>query len=190
MIFHDCPAYLDEDGARRCGLPAEVTRRFVLRSSDGPVEAAMIRCPSGHWFNGTIESLTWDCEEKRHPGKADVASSATCHFRELLDEGSPGVPAANSPTARAGIIAGDTLLDGRGGTIVQDHPGKSCQETARPNTTPAYYLGRPAHMWITAMSRPRPQGRLISPLTTRAICPRHGRQRGQSGQSEHSVPRR
>jgi hypothetical protein len=26
-----------------------------MRSTDGPLEAAMIRCPSGHWFNGPNE---------------------------------------------------------------------------------------------------------------------------------------
>ena len=57
MMFLDCPAYLDEEGALRCGLPAEVKRRFTMRSSGGPLEAAMIRCPSGHWFNGPIEFL-------------------------------------------------------------------------------------------------------------------------------------
>jgi hypothetical protein len=55
MMFLDCPAYLDEDGTARCGLPAEVRCRFTMRSTDGPLEAAMIRCPSGHWFNGPIE---------------------------------------------------------------------------------------------------------------------------------------
>jgi hypothetical protein len=120
MMFLDCPAYLDEDGARRCGLPAEVRCRFVLRCSDGPLEAATIRCPSGHWFNGPIESLT------------------------------------NSPTARAGIIARDTRLDGSGGTIVRDHPEKPRRVIARPITAPAYYLGRPARIWMTAMN-PAPQ---------------------------------
>jgi hypothetical protein len=24
------------------------------------VESAKIRCPRGHWFNGPVESLTWD----------------------------------------------------------------------------------------------------------------------------------
>jgi hypothetical protein len=75
-MFLDCPAYLDEDGARRCGLPAEVRCRFTMCSSDGPVEAITIRCPSGHWFSGPIESLTWESEEKYHPGEAEVASSA------------------------------------------------------------------------------------------------------------------
>jgi hypothetical protein len=101
-MFLDCPAYLDGHGARRCGLPAEVMCRFIMRSSDGPLEAAMIRCPSGHWFNAPIESLTWEGEEK------------------------PG----NSGAARV----------------------------ARPVTAPAYYLGRPAELWITAMGpRRRPR---------------------------------
>ena len=60
MMFLDCPAYLDQDGAVRCGLPAEVRCRFTMRSTDGPVESAMIRCPAGHSFSGPIESLTWD----------------------------------------------------------------------------------------------------------------------------------
>ena len=77
MMFFDCPAYLAEDGARRCGLPAEVRCRFTRVSSDGPLEAAMIRCPSGHSFNGPIESLTWESEKKHHPGKAEVAASTT-----------------------------------------------------------------------------------------------------------------
>ncbi len=58
-MFMDCPAYLDKRGAVRCGLPAEVEYRYTAGSTDGPLEAAKIRCPRGHWFNGTVESLTW-----------------------------------------------------------------------------------------------------------------------------------
>jgi len=54
----DCPAFLGHDGAARCGLPAEVEARYTLRSTDGPLESAKIRCPRGHWFNGAIESLS------------------------------------------------------------------------------------------------------------------------------------
>lgn len=53
----DCPAFLGHDGVR-CGLPAEVEARYTIRSTDGPLESAKIRCPRGHWFNGLIESLT------------------------------------------------------------------------------------------------------------------------------------
>jgi hypothetical protein len=57
-VFFNCPAYLDKDGATRCGLPAEVESRYTMRSTDGPLDSAKIRCPRGHWFNGPIESLT------------------------------------------------------------------------------------------------------------------------------------
>jgi hypothetical protein len=58
MMFLDCPAYLDEDGAERCGLPAEICDRFTVHSTGGPIESVRIRCPSRHWFNGPIELLT------------------------------------------------------------------------------------------------------------------------------------
>ncbi len=67
MMFLDCPAWLDEDGTIRCGLPAEVRCRFVIHSSDGPLESAMIRCPSGHWFNGPVGSLTRDRDTAGDP---------------------------------------------------------------------------------------------------------------------------
>jgi hypothetical protein len=73
MMFLDCPAYLDEEGALRCRLPAEVKRRSTMRSSDGPLEAAMIRCPSGHWFNGPIEFLAPEKRAKHDPGNAQAA---------------------------------------------------------------------------------------------------------------------
>jgi len=59
MMFMDCPEYMDKHGAVRCGLPAEVESRYTVRSSDGPLESAKIRCPRGHWFNGPVESLIW-----------------------------------------------------------------------------------------------------------------------------------
>lgn len=59
MMFLDCPAYMDADGATRCGLPAEVQDRYLASSTEGPLESAKIRCPRGHWFNGPIEFLTW-----------------------------------------------------------------------------------------------------------------------------------
>jgi hypothetical protein len=55
--FLDCPAHLDKAGTVTCGLPAEIRYRYVTASTDGPMENAMIRCPSGHWFNGPIEFL-------------------------------------------------------------------------------------------------------------------------------------
>ena len=60
VMFLDCPAYMDKHGDVRCGLPAEVEYRYVMGSTDGPLESARIRCPRGHWFNGPAEHLTWD----------------------------------------------------------------------------------------------------------------------------------
>ena len=77
MMFLDCPAYLDARGARRCGLPAEVEYWYAVRSSDGPLESAKIRCPRGHWFNGPLESLTLASPQDRtgsgHRANAEAA---------------------------------------------------------------------------------------------------------------------
>jgi hypothetical protein len=63
VMFLDCPAYLDADGAARCGLPAEVEYRYTMTSTDGPLESAKIRCPRGHGFNGPVEALVWQKPE-------------------------------------------------------------------------------------------------------------------------------
>lgn len=60
VMFLDCPGLLGRQGTVRCGLPAEVEYRYTVGSTDGPLESAKIRCPRGHWFNGPIESLTWE----------------------------------------------------------------------------------------------------------------------------------
>ena len=58
VMFLDCPAYLDQHGTVRCGLPAVVEARYTANSTDGPLDSAKIRCPRGHWFNAPIEALT------------------------------------------------------------------------------------------------------------------------------------
>jgi hypothetical protein len=133
MMFLDCPAYLDKEGAIRCGLPAEVRCRFTMRSTDGPIESAMIRCPAGHCFTGAIESLTWDGKDTHHPRPAAGPASGrhrTPHrTQDSHDDGStPGT---------------------------RDFPRRKRGEGSRPSTAPAYYLGRPAAVWITAAMRPR-----------------------------------
>jgi len=76
IMFIDCPAYLDDDREARCGLPAEVMRRFLMNSTDGPLESAIIRCPSGHFFNGPIEYLTYDKSDTAAAGKSRLAQPA------------------------------------------------------------------------------------------------------------------
>jgi hypothetical protein len=60
---------MDKSGSVRCGLPAEVEGRYLMSSTDGPLESARIRCPRGHWFNGPVESLTLD-EDASAAGQA------------------------------------------------------------------------------------------------------------------------
>ncbi len=129
MMFLDCPAYLDQEGALRCGLPAEVRCRFTMRSTDGPVESAMIRCPAGHYFCGAIESLTRDGTGNHDPGTAGRGSRAG---RDSLQRGHDG-------------------RHGGGGSRSGDVPAEPEPRISRPNTAPAYYLGRPAALWITAI---------------------------------------
>jgi hypothetical protein len=76
IMFLRCPAYLDEEGTARCRLLAEVRCPFTLRSSDGPLESAMIRCPRGHWLNGPIEFLTWEGKGPGSPVNAGMATRA------------------------------------------------------------------------------------------------------------------
>jgi len=132
MMYLDCPAYLDHRGAVRCGLPAEIRCRFTMRSTDGPIESAMIRCPAGHCFTGAIESLTWDGKDTHDRG-----------------------PAGPGPRAgRDGLQGRHEGRHGCGGSARRDIPAEPAREVRRPNTAPAYYLGHPARLWITAM-RPR-----------------------------------
>lgn len=72
VMIMDCPAYLDNDGRERCGLPAAVEYRYTAESTDGPLESAKIRCPRGHWFNGPIGSLAWD---RYQPATAPIQNS-------------------------------------------------------------------------------------------------------------------
>jgi hypothetical protein len=80
IMFLDCPAYLDSEGAARCGLPAEVEHWYTLGSTDGPMEGAKIRCPLGHWFNGPVEMLSQSTHpagtRQRAPGAPQWAGSA------------------------------------------------------------------------------------------------------------------
>jgi hypothetical protein len=129
MTFLDCPAYLDHERTVRCGLPAEVRCRFTMRSTDGPIESAMIRCPAGHHFNGAIESLTWDRKNRHDP---DTTAAAPRAGHDSVQGSHDG-------------------RDGEGGIAVRDFPAKPEPEISRPNTAPAYYLGHPARLWITVM---------------------------------------
>jgi hypothetical protein len=109
-------------------LPAEVRCRLTMRSTGEPVEGAMIRCPTGRWFDGPIESLTWESSQKPAPG-----------------------PGGNHPSARPDYRPGRHEGRADGGRLAVPYPREPEREARRPNGAPAYYLGRPAHIYITAM---------------------------------------
>jgi hypothetical protein len=129
MTFLDCPARLDQDGALRCGLPAEVRCQFTMRSTGGPLDSVMIRCPAGHHFSGPIESLTPDSDD-------------------------PGTAGASSRAGRDSLQRGHDGRDSDDGSAFRDFPAAPARNDRRPAAAPAYYLGHPAAVWITAM-RPR-----------------------------------
>ena len=73
VMFLDCPAYMDQHGRARCGLPAAVECRYTVSSTEGPQESVKIRCLRGHWFNGLVEALT---PQSRPSGTSASASAA------------------------------------------------------------------------------------------------------------------
>jgi len=134
MMFLDCPAYLDQDGAVRCGLPAEVSCRFTMHSTDGPIESAMIRCPAGHYFCGTIESLTWDSTDKHDPGNAAVTSRA----------------------GHDSVQGSHYGRDGRDGFAVRHFPGRGGAETSAPEHRSRLLPGPPGRS-VDHRHAPAPQ---------------------------------
>jgi hypothetical protein len=76
LMFLNCPAYMDNTGAARCGLPAEVHYRYTMNSTDGPLESAKISCPRGHHFNGPIDCLTVPEQSAATAASASPARSA------------------------------------------------------------------------------------------------------------------
>jgi len=89
MMFMDCPEYMDKRGTVRCGLPAEVESRYTVRSTDGPLESAKIRCPRGHWFNGPVEALTLSTHHgaaASRPGAAGRRDAASLPARKARPE--------------------------------------------------------------------------------------------------------
>jgi hypothetical protein len=51
MMFLDCPAYRDQDGTVRCGLPARAARRTARRPNSAP--AYYLGRPAGLWMSVT-----------------------------------------------------------------------------------------------------------------------------------------
>lgn len=65
LAFLDCPAWLDDEYLARCGLPAEVLRRFIIESTSGPLESVMIKCPARHSFIAPVGFLSLERHRDR-----------------------------------------------------------------------------------------------------------------------------
>ncbi len=61
---------MDTTTCPECGAPAEVTDRFVLESTDGPIEHVRVRCAGLHWFLMSTETLA---RHRVGPAGADPA---------------------------------------------------------------------------------------------------------------------
>ena len=72
VMLLDCPAYLDEGGLARCGLPAAVLSRVIAESTAGPVEIVKIKCPVGHHFNAPVEFLSPEGASSTAPASRPV----------------------------------------------------------------------------------------------------------------------
>jgi hypothetical protein len=112
LMFLDCPAYLDRAGAQRCGLPVEVRCRFIMRSADGPLESAMVRCPAVHWF-GPIEYLTPATPPPRRTGQQPTAGQSSGRPLRQIQHGPRFLRVRNCRlrTARAPVVAASRARD-------------------------------------------------------------------------------
>jgi hypothetical protein len=82
-----------------------------------------------HWHEPLPLDPSWEHPDKDDPGTAAGAPSATYDCHQGTHDG----------------------RDSGGGSAIQAFPARPRREVSRPSTAPAYYLGRPARLWITAM---------------------------------------
>ena len=75
LILLPCPA---------CGSPAEVTDRFALTSTDGPIDHLALRCAARHHFTMLVDMLPAPSQQQLRAQERTLA---------------PPEPADNSPQA-------------------------------------------------------------------------------------------
>jgi hypothetical protein len=93
------------------------------------------------------------------------------------DKPDPGKAAVACRPARDSVRGSHDGREGAGGIAVRDFPAGPEPGISRPSTAPAYYLGRPARLWITVM-RPRRRRTTtdhpVQAVTGRGKQARHG----------------
>jgi uncharacterized protein YbaR (Trm112 family) len=60
---------LDLVACPACAAPAEVVERYVLDSTDGPIEHATVRCSERHRFTVLVERLVTPRAPERGAGR-------------------------------------------------------------------------------------------------------------------------
>ena len=73
MMFLDCPAWLDQDGTVRCGLPAEVRWQHTMCSTG--------RAPRRRHDQVRCRALVQRAQRIPHLGKQRQASARPCRSR-------------------------------------------------------------------------------------------------------------
>ncbi len=63
------PTGVDLVGCSACAAPAEVVDRFVLQSTDGPIEHATVTCADRHRFTVLVERLATPRPNRSEPGR-------------------------------------------------------------------------------------------------------------------------
>jgi hypothetical protein len=121
----------------------------------------MIACPAGHHFSGPIEFLTPDSTGNHDPGTAGASSRAG---RDSLPRGHDG----RADSRPAGL---------------RGYPAAPERKARRQNNSPAYYLGHPATVWITAM---RPRRKRTAPLHLMEAAACSGNPTRASGALRHN----
>jgi hypothetical protein len=68
-LHNDQETGLDLVGCPTCAAPAEIVERFVLNSTDGPIEHATVLCADRHRFTVLVERLASPRTKEREPGR-------------------------------------------------------------------------------------------------------------------------
>lgn len=82
----------DKTSCPECGEKARVEWRFVLESTDGPIEHCKVRCVHGHWFVLPVSMLgprvgTADAEPRPHEFATPRTSGPTFRARPAVEVG-------------------------------------------------------------------------------------------------------
>ncbi len=160
-MFLDCPAYLDQDGAARCGLPAEVSRWFTMGSTDGPLESAVIRCAASSKPSASA-SLTLKGPARRPPRRSRPARArGTVGTTTVKDTAA----AALAVAARVCRTSGPAPA-GRGGTTAN---GQDPQTDRSPTVSRAGH-GLLRRLGTTTKSDPARRERHVSSWSIGTRC--------------------